>query len=110
MKPEVTARTRGDEDLLAEARGRLLGEGRLGGCAIEPDGLGVFPRAAPLFPEGSSGTIQIHVDGGVIYLWGEVSSLADRRLAAQIVSRVPGCRGVVNRLTIASPAPGLPPA
>jgi hypothetical protein len=98
--PRRARARRSDEDILAEARGRLLGESLLGCCEIVPDGQGsVPPRAAALFPEGSSGVIQIHVADGVIYLTGEVSTLTDRRLAAEVVGRVPGCRRVVNQLT-----------
>jgi hypothetical protein len=97
--PRRARARRSDEDILAEARGRLLGESLLGCCEIVPDGQGSAPRAAALFPEGSSGVIQIHVADGVIYLGGEVSTLADRRLAGEVVGRVPGCRRVVNQLT-----------
>jgi hypothetical protein len=81
---------------------QLLGESLLGCCAIVPDGQGSMPRAAPLFPEGSDGVIQVHVADGVIYLRGEVANRADRVLAAQVVGRVPGCRRVVNQLTTSS--------
>jgi hypothetical protein len=93
---------RPDQDILTEARGRLLGESLLGCCAIEPDGQGSPPRAAALFPEGPGGAIQVHVADGVIYLMGDVATVADRRLAGEVVGRVPGCRRVVNQLTPSS--------
>ena len=80
----------------------MLGESLLGCFAIEPDGQGSPPRAAALFPEGTAGVIQVHVADGVIYLTGEVATAADRRLAAEVVGRVPGCRRVVNQLTPSS--------
>jgi hypothetical protein len=97
-KPRIP---RTDQEVLAAVRTALLSEPLLGPYLVRPDGDGATPRAAVLFPEGCSGVIDIEVEDGVICLRGQADSPEDRQLAGVLASRVPGCRGVVNDLSVA---------
>jgi hypothetical protein len=95
---EPTRKHRRDDEILADARRKLLDEPLLGCCYVAPDGEGARARAAGLFPEGFAGTIAVHVDDGVVILKGEVPSPVEKRLAEETVRRVQGCRRLQSGL------------
>jgi osmotically-inducible protein OsmY len=54
-------------------------------------------------PPGARETIDVHVEDGVVTLDGEVTGLAEKRLAGALSWWVPGSRDVINGLGVAPP-------
>jgi hypothetical protein len=91
-----------DDAELRRQIARTLGrEPFLGQCSIHPDGSFELPRALVLFPEGAAGSIQIAVDERVVFLRGNVATVAQKELAGKLAALVPGCGAVINELRVA---------
>jgi osmotically-inducible protein OsmY len=93
---------REDAEIARDVGRALVAEPLLGECSVDPGAIDL-PRAIVLFPEGTTGLIEISVEDGVVTLDGNVSELAKKQLAGVLTWRVPGCRDVVNGLEVTEP-------
>ena len=85
-------------DLVRDA---LIEEPALAGCRIR-----VWVKGRPELvrdPPSTTGAIDIRVEAGVVTLNGEVSGLAQKRLAGALAWWVPGSRDVVNGIGVSPP-------
>jgi osmotically-inducible protein OsmY len=57
-------------------------------------------EAVEVRPDHADGRIDVSVAGGVVTLRGQVLSLSHRRLAGVLAWWTPGCRNVINGLTV----------
>jgi osmotically-inducible protein OsmY len=93
------SRQMSDAEIRDHVRDALLEEPGLSGCAVrtaDGDRWRSFPQATAI----PACSIDIRVDGGVVTLNGEVSSLSQKRLAGVLAWWVPGSRDVINGLEV----------
>lgn len=97
----VPAQRLPDGPVLHGVRDALLQEPALGGCrlSVRLRGEETAVRSVP----GARCWIEVRVTEGVVTLDGEVSSLAQKRLAGVLAWWVPGARDVVNGLGVVPP-------
>jgi hypothetical protein len=94
-------RTRQDEELLRDVRRILESELMLGSCCLVPSADHRQESAPVLFTEGYDGQVDVSVADGQVTLTGEVASEGERALAGRLAWSAPGCRQVVNDLSVA---------
>jgi hypothetical protein len=92
-----------DKLILEACQRALIADPALVSCVIWPGAHQDPARRHILGTEGFDGRIVVEVKGGVVFLDGEVPSLGHKRLAGVLARRMVGCRGVVNRISVALP-------
>lgn len=90
-----------DGEIRDLVRKALVEEPTLAGCTIRERISGGFRTART--PGTEVGRIDIEVRHGMVTLEGEVSSLAQRRLAGVLSWWVPGSRNVINNVAVQPP-------
>jgi hypothetical protein len=103
VKPS-SVRTGQEEDLLHAVQRILEGELLLGSCCLVPGTEQTQHSAPVLFTEGYDGHVEVSVIDGQVTLSGEVANEIECALAGRLASSAPGCRSLVNNLTIADRA------
>ncbi len=91
----------GDGEIRDKVRDALLEEIVLAACTIR-----VWDKGRPAIARevaGAAGTIDIHVDDGVVTLDGDVAGLGQKRIAGVLAWWVPGSRDVINGLGVTPP-------
>jgi osmotically-inducible protein OsmY len=92
---------RGDGAIRASVTQTLLEEPTLRDCAVHIFHKGVMEALRT--PPGSTEVIGLTVTDGVIELTGHVGSLSHKRLAGAFAWWAPGCRDVLNELSVEPP-------
>lgn len=93
-----------NDSLVSDACQRaLVADPALASCMVWPGGYQDPARRQILGTEGFDGRISVEVKAGLVFLDGEVPLLGHKRLAGVLARRIVGCRGVVNRITVALP-------
>jgi len=89
-----------DADIRDHVSKAILGEAAFAGCALR-----VLHGSdwTPIQSDGSTGSIDVRVQDGVVTLDGEVPNLCLKRLAGVLAWWVPGTRDVVNGLGVEPP-------
>ncbi len=89
-----------DADIRDHVANAILGEPAFAGCALRVLHGGDFVQVQS---DGSTGSIDVRVQDGVVTLDGEVPNLCLKRLAGVLAWWVPGTRDVVDGLGVEPP-------
>lgn len=99
----VPADYKADGEILDALTRFLLRETDLRSCTLRRCDKGYVETLHDAAADNSCGEIEFSVADGSIILEGHVISLSHRRQAEILAWWVPGCRSVVNRLTVSPP-------
>ncbi|HEY0713048.1 MAG TPA: BON domain-containing protein [Polyangia bacterium] len=89
-----------DRAMRDDCQRALAADPALVSCAIRLGDDEEAARRQVLGTEGVEGRINVHVESAIVILEGEVPSLGHKRLAGVLAHRLPGCRGVANRVWV----------